>query len=375
MGYGRFSSDTFAARTTRTMESGSATSAGEQRQKEGKGLHDLVDPSRYGVIRPSRNRYVEVDGGLWQLYHGPKIGIESLLDTTGSMGGNVALAMGCLPSLYGMLSGEKNALLGRYDIDIATSVFGDMSDKYVLQRSQFEMTDEKIHEQMTCMYPEKGGGDADEDPQYGIFAAAYLTNSMIARVYGLKWYHFTISDACGRSYIDANTLKRVFGDDVFKILAEDGQQISQRNLPDTAQVVQDLLKSAHGFFLQVGDNASTTRFWRSLYGKERVILLPETQYLPHIQAAVIGLTEATLDLQSVQEFLCSEGMPKVMARDVSRALSGIPLGAQAALPNFNKIPKRGDLFKNKGDAWPVDASELPAAGSTLSDTTVGAWKL
>jgi len=210
---------------------------------------------------------------------------------------------------------------------------------------------------LTLMVPEHGGGDSPEDPHYGLFGAAYLTDAYINRI-GLKGYDFTISDAPARDRLDENQLIRIFGKEVFEKLIENGFQIKKNNLPETHEVVQDLLQRAHAFFLQVGRHDKTTDFWIRIFGQERVITLPDTRLMPQVQATIIGLTEGTLDLQSVSDFLMDNNVDKNDANRIKRSVANIPIGAQAILPNFSKRPQAGNLFVKKTDLWPINATEV-----------------
>jgi hypothetical protein len=82
-----------------------------------------------------------------------------------------------------------------------------------------------------------------------------------------------------------------------------------------------------------------------------------------VQAAIIGLTEGTLDLKQVPEFLQKANVNKDVARSITRSVANIPIGEQAALPNFSKRPQKGDLFREKTDLWPIDPDELPETSS------------
>lgn len=337
---------------TEARTRGSATHAGEARQKRGEGLDPLVDPSGgslYGPIRRSLSRF-ELQEDCFILPNGTPMLKETRLDTTGSMGDNVEIAMRVLPTGYKLLAIGSDAVLGRYDLQMITSIFGDVQDYYVLCRSQAEM-DVEIARQMTLMLPEHGGFDEPEDPQYGLFGGAFLTSADINK-YGLKYYDITVSDAPGRDLLTTETLVRVFGDSVFEKVTENGYQINSRNLPSTKEVVESLSYRAHAFFLQVGVHAETTRFWKRIYG-DRLVTLPDTELLPYMEAAIIGLTEGLFDLQSTEEYLRRSNVSQVNARAISRALVRIPVGAQAVLPNFNKIPLAGAKFAKKGDLWPI----------------------
>ncbi|MCK5475053.1 MAG: hypothetical protein KAI71_00540 [Candidatus Pacebacteria bacterium] len=299
-------------------------------------------------------RFEKQGDGLWRLTVGTPVPVETIVDTTGSMGGNVDVALRRLPDAYALCS---DILPEGCDLQIATGIFGDVVDRFVLCRPQFEMEAGKIVEQLTLMVPERAGGDFTEDPQYGLFGAAYLSNCYINRI-GLKEYHFVVTDAPARDELDERELVRIFGDEIFEKVSENGHQINRQGLPTTAEVVQDLLKYAHAFVLQVDEELRTTEFWSEIYGVNRVVKLPDTEYLPQVQAVIIGLTEGTLNLQEVKKFLTDNGIYDKDAEKISRSLVNIPLRAQADLPNFDKRPRKGDLFRNKTDVWPIDQEDV-----------------
>ncbi len=358
---------------SKATAAGSATYVGEQRQSLGLGLDPLVDPAGYGVIRRALSWYEPRKDGTCELLRGVALPEETLLDTTGSMGKNVEIAMRVLPTAYKLLSTGNNPVVGRYDLQMATSIFGDRGDQYILQRSQFEM-DERIAEAMTKMYPEGAGHDTPEDPQYGLFGAAFLTAATIYE-YGLKSYHFTVSDAPGRDRISHSELIRVFGGEVFKRVSENGHSLSEQQLPSTTETVTELQKRAHAFFLQVGEVSDTSSFWKRIYGENRMIVIPRTELLPYVKAAIIGLTEGTIDLQSIHDYLRSVGTSADDAKNIARAVAGIPLGEQKNLPNFGKIPLKGAIFANKGDLWPTTTStmEQSAAPSSAPKSADSMW--
>lgn len=336
-------------------EEGPVTSGAERQSRATGKLNPLVDPQGFGVIRRSLPRLEKRKDKLWELLVGIPMPIETRLDTTGSMGGNVDTAFEVLPNMYEYCA----SVLPGYDLQIATGIFGDVQDMFPLCRPQFEMVAEKIVEQLTLMVPERQGGDTAEDPHYGLFGAAYLTAAHI-NCLDLKSYDFTVSDAPAHEKFDVRQLQRIFGGEVFEKVAENGHQINSRDLPTPKEVVHDLLGRAHAFFLQVGHNLSTTKFWEGLFGSDRVVILPSTELLPQVQATVIGLTEGTLDLREAKAFLMASNVSKVDAEQIVRSVANIPLGAQAALPNFARRPQKGDLFQKKTDRWPTDSEKAGA---------------
>ncbi len=346
---------------------GPTTSRAEQEARVTGKLDPLVDPAGYGVIRRSLPRFEERSDGTWEMTIGTPVPVETRVDTTGSMGGNVDVAVRVLPDAFGLCSD----VLPGCDLQMATGIFGDCVDRFVLCRPQFEMEAEKLVKQLTLMVPERnGGGNGGEDPHYGIFGAAYLTAAYINRI-ELKGYDFTISDEPARYQLDERELKRIFGDEVFEKVEANGFTIDPENLPSTKDVVQTLLKRAHAFFLEVeGWDNSTHSFWLDVFGPERVVVLPSTEVLPQVQAVIIGLTEGTLGLDQVTEFLTSNNVSTADAEAILRSVSNIPIGAQAALPNYSRRPQKGDVFKEKTDLWPISPSEVadlePATTSSAS---------
>ncbi|MFZ2205100.1 MAG: hypothetical protein WAV23_00715 [Minisyncoccia bacterium] len=376
MGRNILSDDDYSRVADKAKSKGSATYAAEERIKEGKGLHDLVDPKGHGVIRRSISWY-EPKGEIFQLLRGVAMLIETRLDTTGSMGNNVEIAMRLLPTTYDLLLKGKNAVLKRYDLQMITAIFGDCADIFPLGgRSQAEM-DIRIAEQMTHMFPEHGGkGNGAEDPQYGLFGGAYLTSSDINK-YGLKYYDFTITDEPARDYVSIEDLTRVFGDSVLKKVRENGFEMDENNLPSTKEIVKELSKRAHSFLLFVNDDPEAKNYWKGIYGKDRVVMLPRTELLPEVQASIIGLTEGTLTLQTLEDFLINDAkLDKSDAQNIKRAVAGIPIGAQTLLPNFSKIPLKGDTFTKKGDLWPVghEGTEKHTKPSKVKNEDESMWK-
>lgn len=353
---GSFSRDTYAKVKAGVDAAGGDTShAGRQRIKDTGKLHPLVDPAGFDLIRRSLPRYANNQPeGIWKLPNGIPMLVETEGDTTGSMHENIKLMFDSLPKLYELLTKGKYAVLGRYDPQIINAIFGDIVDNFVLARSQAEM-DEKIAEQLTLMVPEGGGGDGPEDPEYGLFGAAYLTDAFINK-YGLKYYHFTVTDADSHGYIDEENLVRVFSDKVFEKVKENRQlSLKKSDLPKTAEIVKALKKQAHAFMILVGNENYS--YWEKFYGPEHIVQIESTEYLPYVQATIIGLTEGVFGLSEVPEYLKSNGLNQSEAKKIQHAVANIPIGAQTQLENFAKIPEKGSIFANKHDLWPIDAPD------------------
>lgn len=369
MGDRRLTVDTYhESYSTYVPSRGPATFRAEQQAMASGTLNPLVDPAGYGVIRRSLIRFNERPDGLWVVTVGTPVAHETRIDTTGSMGGNVDVALRVLKDAYLLTS----KMLPECDLQMMIGIFGDVSDRFPLGRPQFEMEAEKIVEQLTLLVPERRGADFPEDPHYGLFGAAYLTDAYINRI-GQKRYDFTVSDAPARSRLDPRQITRIFGDKVYDYVAANRWEVPANEVLDTSQVVYDLLKNAHAFFLQVGSRYETTSFWTNLFGPERVVVLPRTELLPQVEAAIVGLTEGTLDLQDLPDFLQENGVTKEDARAITRSVVNIPIGAQTVLPNFDRRPKKGDVFREKTDLWPMDPSEVPDLPKTPDEPDGPIW--
>lgn len=331
---------------------GSATFAGEERRKKGLGLDPLIDPSGHGLIRRSLCRF-EQSGDYFLLPNGVAMPVESLLDGTGSMGShNISAALHNLKSAYDQLS--RHSLI-RYDPQLATAMFGDTSDPCVLQRSQFEM-DEQIAHQITLFDLDgfDGHGNSKENPEYGLFGATFLVDFDIRR-YGLKAYHFALSDEAIVHRLDSSQIRRIYGPTIWDVLKENGHDLDERNLPTTPEMVKMLIEGTHAFFLLFKEAYPGARTsWLKCYGKERVVDVPRAELFPFFESAIIGLTEGVVDMQTVEDFLRETGVNSEDAKSIKRAVAGIPIGAQAALPNFSKIPSKGSMFAKKRDLWPME---------------------
>jgi hypothetical protein len=337
--------------------------AEQQAMHTGK-LQTLVDPSSFNVVRLSLVRVEKREDGKFEMLVGCSMPIETRVDTTGSMGGNVDVALKVLPDVYECCT----EVLPGYDIHICTGIFGDVRDKFPLCRPQFEMQAQKIADQLTMMVPERNGGDAPEDPDLGIFGGAYLCRHYINRI-GLKGYDFTITDAPGRGLISSKELKRVYSDEVFDKCVLNGhgdkvysdvekKTLKNNGVFELSDVWEDLLKRAHGFVLLLGSNSDTRSWWVEQVGKKHVVSLPSMEYSPQVQAVIIGLTEGTLTLDGVADFLQKYNLKKDMIDNIVSSVSNIPMKAQAKLKGFKKRPVKGDLFDGKPDVW-ADTNLFP----------------
>ena len=326
----------------------SVTREAEQRSRNTGKLDPAVDPAIM-VIRRSLPRFEEMPDGRFEMTVGCPMDVESSCDTTGSMGDNVQTMIEVLPETYGIIS----EVLPGYDPQLALGIFGDKVDRFIINRPQFEMTAEKIVDYVTKLVPESNGGDGPEDPQYAIFGAAYLTDTYTNRL-GLKGYHFLITDApMHNERLDPNLIERVYGENVWKELADNGHaDITRKTLPDYDDMFKALHARAHAFMISL---KGAEDYFERYYDDHHRICISDTRCLPAIEAAIIGITEGTLQPMEVKKFLKDH---QVSERNAGQALPGLNRVMFAAQRKLQQaagivIPVKGDIFATKTDLQPV----------------------
>lgn len=346
MGHRTFSEDDYrtARRDYGVTASTGVTHRAEQRARDTGRLSEIVDPA----IEPIRRSMIRLDPHQkqWIATIGCPMDIEVSCDTTGSMGGEVDTEMAVLPDLYKAVS----EVLPGYDPQLCLGIFGDCGDDFVMCRPQFEMEAPKIVNYLKEMAPQRGGcGNHGEDPQYAMFARAYLTDTYVNRI-GLKGYHFVVTDEPCHERLRRAEVERIFGENIFK---EELKHLD-RELPTLEGVIQELKNKTHQFVLILNDYSysDTVSRWKDICGEKCVIMIDSTQQLPAVISAIIGLTEGTLDIGDLEKHL---GEHK--NADLVRQLSKIDIGAQARLRHAlpHPVPKKGDIFAKKGDLWPIPA--------------------
>lgn len=305
-------------------------------------LNSIVDPA----VDPIRFSKIRLDPyqKQWVATIGCPIDIEVSGDTTGSLGRTeVDTQMRVLPDLYEACA----EVLPGYDPQLCLGIFGDCEDDFVMCRPQFEMEAGKIIDYLRVMAPQLcGGANNGEDPQYAMFARAYLTNAYTNRI-GLKGYHFITTDEPCHERIDRRQILRIFGKDIFET---DLKQFAGK-IPSIEQVIKDLKRQTHQFILVLEDECyQAAKRWRSLCGEQSVIRIQSTRQLPGVVSAIIGLTEGILDFGNLAAHLAKYG-----CEDLETEVSKVELGAQAKLRHalLHPVPKRGDIFAEKGELWPI----------------------
>lgn len=317
----------------------------EERARERGRLSEIVDPA----INPIRRSMIRLNPyqKRWIVTVGMPIDIEVSCDTTGSMGGEVDNEMAILPDLYDATA----KVLPGCDPQLCLGIFGDCEDPFVMCRPQFEMEAPKIVEYLKEMAPQRGGAaNHGEDPQYAMFARAYLTDAYTNRI-GLKGYHFIATDEPCHGSLRRNEIERIFGDNIFSEELKD-----MHELPSVEGVIEELKTKVHPYalILKRTQYSDTLSSWRSLYGSNHVIVIDSTTQLPAVISAIIGLSEGTLDVGMLDKHLGEHAY-----YELTRQLSRIEIGAQAKLRHAlpHPVPQKGDIFAKKGDLWPIQSNK------------------
>lgn len=354
MGHMTFSVDSYreARREYGVTHDVGVTRAAEYKAKQTGHLNAIVDPA-VDPIRCSRIR-LNPHNKKWIATVGCPMDIEVSCDTTGSMGGEVDTEMTVLPDLYEAVA----KVLPGYDPQLCLGIFGDVCDDFVMCRPQFEMEAPKIVKYLSEMAPQRAGGDSPEDPQYAMFARAYLTDAYTNRI-GLKGYHFIVTDATCHTRVSRSDITRIFGKDIF-----DNELKNMTQIPSLEDIINELKKKTHQFILVV-DDPGTSSFWRRWCGDSSVIDIRSTKQLPEVISIIIGLTEGTIDITDIESHLGQNPDSRLVSQ-----LSRIDIGAQATLRHQmeHPVPKVGDIYLDKGNTWPTeDTSESENSEATAAD--------
>ena len=146
-------------------------------------------------------------------------------------------------------------------------------------------------------------------------------------------------------------------------------EITRTSRPDVYDLFKDLHKRAHAFLIEVGGHISD---FNRFYDQAHRVCINDTRCLPAIEAAIIGLTEGTLQPMDVRQFLKDN---QVSETNILRAIDGlnnVRFGVQRELEqkSGNRIPQKGDIFASKQDLQPATlAEEAPVSEDTNTDTS------
>jgi hypothetical protein len=347
--------DARAHRTTVQRLKASGTSVSnlgrEHVRKTGK-LHPLVNPATRGATRESRSRLVEQDDHTWLLPVGVALPILTNFDGTGSMTVNIQYAFDSSAEFHELLAGEQVPLAARYHLQVATSAVQDVDDPHPLCLSEFESGNEFV-EQHQLLFPDNQGHDRGAEYQILLYVAGCRMTCDIHR-YGLKGHLHVIGDEKGHR-LRRSDVRSVLGIDLETEL-------------EVEEVGMRASEKWHTFYFQVDNRGQflshATDWWRRAVGRDHILKMGSARYVAYWQAAVIGLTEGTLELERLSDYLTDVARlaDKSEIKRIVEGVGHIPIGAQTKLPNFGRLPLAGSVFADREDLWPIGQEAPETAG-------------
>lgn len=237
--------------------------------------HDDLNP--FGIKRESRDSDPHP--------HSNAIGI--IFDVTGSMLDIPVKLQAKLPNLLGMLT--RKAYIS--DPQILFGGLGDVFyDKSPLQVGQFESGNEMEGDLSKIYLEGGGGGNNGESYDLALYFFANKTSIDCFEKRGKKGYLFTIGDENIFDATKADTIKKVFGDEV------------SEDVPIRETIKK--LKEKYYYFHILPTNAyhsndsSITARWRSLIG-QNLLVLDNPDAVCEVIALAIGLNEDSISMDDI----------------------------------------------------------------------------
>jgi hypothetical protein len=318
MGYGTYSTSTYAATTGAKISSG--TTFGYDRTARSTGrfaAHESLDPTKKNVdgklIRESR------DG----VDHPNAVPIVVGFDSTGSMARTPRIVQEKLANLFGLLLRKGYV----EDPQVMISTYGDAyCDRVPLQVSQFE-SDNRIDDNLDNLLLEGGGGGNGGETASLLWY--YLNKHVETDAWdkrGKKGYLFVIADEVALD-LEPRHITQFIGE----------EEAPARDQLTVKKLAADLQEKWEVFVLLI-DNSSammqgSQKFYTDLFGAKNVIILENDETVSETIGAVIGrLENDDLDDDELIDDLVSEGSTKAVAQKTVTAiakLGGAPKGSVA----------------------------------------------
>jgi len=288
MGSGAWSTNVYSAakeyrtRTGKSAFAYSDTMSGTNRADWR--VHDSLDPTQAN-IRESRDSDE----------HPTSQAISVIFDVTGSMGSIPRTLQTKLPGLFGLLL--RKGYLAHPQI-----MFGGIGDatcdRVPLQVGQFE-SDNRMDDDLGNIFLEGGGGgQRTESYELAMYFMARHTSMDCLEKRGRRGYLFLLGDEMAYGHVKASEVRDIIGDDVTE------------DIPLT-DIVAELRTKFEVYFIVPGNayhgrDAAITKFWRSLFG-QNVIVLDDLAAVCETIALTIGLNEEAIDLAEGLEHLTDVG--------------------------------------------------------------------
>lgn len=326
MGYGTYSTSTYAATTGAKISSG--TTFGYDRTARSTGrfaAHESLDPTKKNadgkLIRESR------DG----VDHPNAVPIVVGFDSTGSMARTPRIVQEKLANLFGLLLRKGYV----EDPQVMISTYGDAyCDRVPLQVSQFE-SDNRIDDNLDNLLLEGGGGGNGGETASLLWY--YLNKHVETDAWdkrGKKGYLFVIADEVALD-LEPRHITQFIGE----------EEAPARDQLTVKKIAADLQEKWEVFVFLI-DNASAAmqgsqKFYTDLFGAKNVIILENDETVSETIGAVIGrLENDDLDDDELIDDLVSEGSTKAVAQKTVTAIAKLgnaPKGS-VAKANLNIDP-------------------------------------
>ncbi len=266
----------------------------EERRREGAPVFKYHDQVERGVVERKVHPSLDIFGKRRESRdHSDHPGIPAIpimiwFDVTGSMCQTPEIMERNFQSLMTPLTqkrGDNPPYVDRAQVLIA-AVGDTHGDKFPIQVGQFE-ADARIHENLTNLMIEKGGGRGTIPPmesyELALYFSAFRTDLDIQEKWNRKGYLFMFGD------------ERPYPESTPQELARHLGVEESRPVP-----VQAIIKAAqekfHVFFIIPGgtfhfDERDLAARWEELLGEQFVLQLPDIHACNEVISLVVGLTE------------------------------------------------------------------------------------
>lgn len=255
-------------------------------------IHPSLDPA-YGGYRLSQ----DFDGQITQP-------VTIMLDVTGSNQRDAQTVWEHLPQLFGLLT-VQNWVKGHLNLQIGG--IGDATcDRFPLQLSPFEADGETLDKWISKLVLEGGGGGQSTESYALALWALANQNKLDVWAHGGKGHLFIIFDEDIRDSVPSEHLAELYSAAHPAPKAIDGVEISDSmskrtkdvmSIPTsrvlTADIVKDIKSKYHVHCIVCGqssyyDNTNIQNHWKSLFGDEAIIKLPDSRNICEMIAAILG---------------------------------------------------------------------------------------
>jgi len=303
MGSGRWSPDTYHARTTARTSAGKdvfdysndAVSSGQLRP------HQTLDPQGLG-IRESRDSVEHPDSNS----------IIISLDVTGSMGAVVRAIHDDLPQLHELILGHKYIA----DPQIMFAAVGDATcDRVPLQVGQFE-SDNRMDQNLENMILEGGGGgQKTESYELMFYVAARHTGIDCWDKRRRKGYLFMIGDEMAYPTVKRAEVNGLIGREL------------EADIP-IEKLIAEVQERYHIYYLipggaSYGSDQQILGYWNKLLGPGRVIKLESPEDTSECIGLTIGMNEGAITMSDGVAQLQRRGLVARTVDRISQALGSL----------------------------------------------------